>query len=41
MSALSSGTLLIKLICFKYSGVTERATASPMASWKPSFALFW
>jgi hypothetical protein len=24
---------------FRYSGVSERAMTSPIASWKPSFAL--
>ena len=29
------------LIRWRYSGVTDSAIASPIASWKPSFAPFW
>jgi hypothetical protein len=36
----AGGSTLIRPICFRYSGVIERATKSPMASWKPSFAPF-
>ena len=39
MSADGGGTVSSRPICFKYSGVTESAMVSPMASWNPSFAL--
>ena len=39
MSREVSGALLSSPIRTRYSGVTESAIVSPMASWKPSFAL--
>jgi hypothetical protein len=37
-SAEAGGIRSIRPISFKYSGVTESAIASPMASWNPSLA---
>ncbi len=39
MSFEGSGTCSIRPIFSRYSGVTESAMVSPMASWKPSLAL--
>ena len=39
MSLDASGAVGIRPTFTRYSGVTESAIVSPIASWKPSFAL--
>ena len=39
MSRDASGALSSRPIFTRYSGVTDSATVSPIASWKPSLAL--